>query len=107
MMPASISSFIASSSHLGTFTLYAAMFAATAFAVAMALNLYRLLRGPNTEDRILALDTAYINVLALTVLLGIVFNTSVLFEAALVIALLGFLGTVVMAKFLRQGDIVE
>ncbi len=83
------------------------MFATTAFAIAIALNLYRLIRGPNTEDRILALDTAYINALALTVLLGIVFNTSVFFEAALVIALLGFLGTVVMAKYLSQGDIVE
>ena len=107
MMPASISSFIASSSHLGVFTLYAVVFAITAFTLAIALNLYRLIRGPNAEDRILALDTAYINSLALTVLLGIVFNTSVFFEAALVIALLGFLGTVVMAKFLRQGDIVE
>lgn len=107
MMPASIASFIASSSHLGVFSVYAAMFACMAFTIALALNLTRLIRGPNTEDRILALDTAYINALALTVLLGIIFDTSVFFEAALVIALLGFLGTVVMAKFLRQGDIVE
>ncbi len=106
-MSSSISAFIASSSHLGGFTMYAAMFGVTAFVIALALNLYRLIRGSNTEDRILALDTAYINSLALTVLLGIVFNTAVFFEAALVIALLGFLGTVVMAKFLHQGDIVE
>jgi multicomponent K+:H+ antiporter subunit F len=78
-----------------------------AFAIALLLNLYRLIRGPSTTDRILALDTAYINTLALTLLLGIVSASSVFFEAALVIAMLGFIGTVVMAKFLDRGDIVQ
>ena len=95
------------SAHLGTFSQYAVTFALAAFAIALLLNLYRLIRGPSTADRILALDTAYINTLAITLLLGIVSASSIFFEAALVIAMLGFIGTVVMAKFLDRGDIVQ
>lgn len=76
-------------------------------AVAMLLTLWRLLRGPGLPDRILALDTLYINALALLVLLGIRFETALLFETALVIAMLGFVGTVAMSKYLLRGDIVE
>ena len=78
-----------------------------AFALALVLAAWRLLRGPGAPDRILALDTLYVNALALLVLLGIQANTAVLFEAALLIALLGFAGTVALAKFLLRGDIVE
>jgi multicomponent K+:H+ antiporter subunit F len=92
---------------LGTFSQYAVTLALAAFSVALLLNLYRLIRGPSTTDRILALDTAYINTLAITLLLGIVSASSVFFEAALVIAMLGFIGTVVMSKFLDRGDIVK
>lgn len=77
------------------------------FAFAMALNLVRLVRGPATTDRILALDTLYINAIALLVLLGIAFDTFAYFEAALVVALLGFVGTVVLAKHVAHGDVVE
>jgi len=75
--------------------------------LAMVLCGWRLLRGPDLPDRILALDTLYINVLALVVLLGIWFGTTAFFEAALVIALLGFAGTVAMIKYLLRGDIIE
>jgi multicomponent K+:H+ antiporter subunit F len=95
------------SAHLGTFSQYAVTFALASFAIALLLNLYRLIRGPGTTDRILALDTAYINTLAITLLLGITSASSVFFEVALVIAMLGFIGTVVMAKFLDRGDIVQ
>ncbi len=78
-----------------------------AFTLALLLNLYRLLRGPGLADRILALDTLYINSLALLILVGIRFDTAVFFEAALVIAALGFVGTVVLSKFVVRGDIVE
>lgn len=77
------------------------------FTLALLLNLYRLLRGPGLADRILALDTLYINSLALLILVGIHFGTAVFFEAALVIALMGFVGTVVLSKFVLRGDIVE
>jgi len=75
--------------------------------LSMVLCGWRLLRGPDLPDRILALDTLYINVLALVVLLGIWFGTTAFFEAALVIALLGFAGTVAMIKYLLRGDIIE
>jgi multicomponent K+:H+ antiporter subunit F len=66
-----------------------------------------LLRGPDLPDRILALDTLYINALALVVLMGIQFRSTAFFEAALLIALLGFVGTVAMTKYLLRGDIIE
>jgi multicomponent K+:H+ antiporter subunit F len=78
-----------------------------AFALALLLNLYRLLRGPGLADRILALDTMYINAMALLILVGIHFRTTAFFEAALVIALMGFVGTVVLSKFVARGDIVD
>jgi multicomponent K+:H+ antiporter subunit F len=78
-----------------------------AFAVALLLNTWRLMRGPALPDRVLALDTLYINTLALLILLGIQFDTALYFEAALLIAMLGFIGTVVLSKYLIRGDIVE
>jgi multicomponent K+:H+ antiporter subunit F len=78
-----------------------------ALLLALALAAWRLLRGPGLPDRILALDTLYINALALLVTLGLVFGHSHYFEVALLIGLLGFTGTVVAAKFLLRGDITE
>ena len=77
------------------------------FTLALLLNAWRLFKGPATVDRILALDTLYINSLALLVLLGIYWGTEVFFEAALMIAMVGFVGTVVLSKYLLRGDIVE
>lgn len=81
--------------------------AMAAFVFALALNAWRLLKGPSLVDRILALDTLYINTIALLVLLGIQRGTPLYFEAALVIAMLGFASTVVLSKYLLRGDIVE
>jgi multicomponent K+:H+ antiporter subunit F len=78
-----------------------------AFALAMALNLYRLLRGPGVVDRILALDTLYVNTIALLVLAGLRDGSTIYFEAALVIAMLGFVGTVVLSKYVIRRDIIE
>jgi multicomponent K+:H+ antiporter subunit F len=75
--------------------------------VAFVLSFLRLLRGPDTADRILALDTLYINAVALLVLLGVQLGSPLYFEAALLIALMGFVGTVALAKYLLRGDIVE
>jgi multicomponent K+:H+ antiporter subunit F len=77
------------------------------FALALLLNAWRLLRGPGVADRILALDTMYINALALLVLLGIYMGSELYFEAALMIAMLGFAGTVALSKYLLRSDIVE
>lgn len=81
--------------------------AMAAFVFALALSAWRLLRGPSLVDRILALDTLYINTIALLVLLGIQRGTPLYFEAALVIAMLGFASTVVLSKYLLRGNIVE
>lgn len=74
---------------------------------AAALSFLRLLKGPDAADRILALDTLYINAIALLVLLGIQLASPLYFEAALLIALMGFVGTVALCKFLLRGDIIE
>ena len=76
-------------------------------AVSLALSLWRLCRGPDVEDRILALDTLYINTVALLLIYGIDLGSGVYYEAALLIALLGFVGTVAFAKFLLRGDVIE
>ena len=76
-------------------------------AVAFALSCWRLLAGPSAPDRILALDTLYINAIALLVLLGIHRASTLYFEAALLIALTGFVSTVALSKFLLRGDIME
>jgi len=79
----------------------------TLFTLALLLNVWRLWRGPAAPDRILALDTLYINTIALLVLLGIHLDTTAYFEAALLIAMMGFVGTVALCKYLLRGDIIE
>jgi len=76
-------------------------------SLALLLCLWRLWRGPSLPDRIMALDSLYIIVVALLVLLGIDFNTDTYFEAALLIALIGFISTVALCKYILRGDIIE
>lgn len=76
-------------------------------SVAIALNLVRLALGPSLPDRILALDTMYVNAIALLILFGIFQGADVYFEAALLIAVMGFVGTVALSKYLLRGDIIE
>ena len=78
-----------------------------AFAAAFALAAIRCALGPSIPDRVLALDAMYVNVVALTVLLGIRYNTFVYFEAALVIALFGFVTIVALARFAARGDAMD
>jgi multicomponent K+:H+ antiporter subunit F len=79
----------------------------TLIGVSLLLNLWRLLIGPSVPDRILALDTMYINTIALIILYGISLGTELYFEAALLIAMLGFVSTVAVCKYLLRGDIIE
>jgi multicomponent K+:H+ antiporter subunit F len=76
-------------------------------ALAALLNVYRVFKGPDAPDRVLALDTLYINAIALIILLGISLNTRMYLEAALLIAVMGFVGTVAMAKYLKRGSVIE
>jgi multicomponent K+:H+ antiporter subunit F len=77
------------------------------FGAALVLSCWRLLAGPDVLDRVLALDTLYVNALGVVVLLGMKFLTDVYFEVALVMAMLGFVGTVVTARFLSRGDVID
>ena len=76
-------------------------------SIAMLLSLYRLLRGPTVPDRILALDTLSVTAVAELMLLGMYLRSAVYFEAALIIAMLGFVSTVVLSKYVLRRDIVE
>jgi len=76
-------------------------------AVAVLLCGWRLLRGPEVADRILALDTLYMGIVALIILLDIRFDTELLFEAALIVAMLGFVSTVALARYVTRGDVIE
>ncbi len=86
---------------------HAITFALACFALALPLNLWRLARGPLVADRILALDTMTINAIALIVLAGIRWDSALYFEAALMFAMVGFVSTVALCRFLLRGDVIE
>ena len=85
----------------------ALMFAFAALAVSQVMAMVRLVIGPGTGDRILALDTMVVNAIGLIVLVGLYQGTQLFFEAALIIAMLGFVSTVAYARFVLRGDIIE
>ncbi|WP_430434009.1 K+/H+ antiporter subunit F [Methyloversatilis sp.] len=78
-----------------------------AIVIAMLICGWRVLRGPEVVNRILALDTLYVNVVALVIVLGMRQQTDQLFEAALIVAMLGFVGTVGLSRYLTRGDVIE
>ncbi|MCE0505107.1 MULTISPECIES: K+/H+ antiporter subunit F [unclassified Roseivivax] len=86
---------------------WALVIAVAAVALSQVLAMVRLILGPNTGDRILALDTMVINAIGLIVLLGIAEGSEVYFEGALIFAMLGFVSTVAYARFILRGDIIE
>lgn len=85
----------------------AVLIAMALIILALVLNIWRVVIGPDITDRILALDTLYINAIALLVLLGIHMTSAAYFEAALLIAMIGFIGTTALCKYLLRGDIIE
>lgn len=76
-------------------------------ALAMCCALWRLLRGPRAQDRVLALDTLYVNAMLLVLIFGIRERSLLYFEAALAIGVIGFVATVALAKFLLRGEVIE
>ncbi|MBX5461899.1 MAG: K+/H+ antiporter subunit F [Steroidobacteraceae bacterium] len=86
---------------------FAVNFAQLCFALAMTCAAIRLLRGPAAQDRVLALDTFYINGMLTLLMLGIRSSTTVYFDMALLIALFGFVGSIALAKFLLRGEVIE
>ena len=85
----------------------ALIIAFVALALGQILSMVRLVLGPTPGDRILALDTMVVNALGLVVVLGIKQGTQVFFEVSLLIAMLGFVSTVALARFILRGDIIE
>ncbi|HLX30919.1 MAG TPA: K+/H+ antiporter subunit F [Casimicrobiaceae bacterium] len=75
--------------------------------LAMAFAVIRLLRGPRAQDRILALDTMYVDAMLLLLVHGMREATTVYVEVALVIAMLGFVSTAALARFLLRGEVIE
>jgi multicomponent K+:H+ antiporter subunit F len=82
-------------------------FAMGCFCLALLMNLWRLFTAPTVTDRILVVDTMTVNVIALVVLYGAVIETPLIFEAALLLAMTGFVATVAYAKYLLRGSIIE
>ena len=76
-------------------------------ALAMICATFRLLRGPRAQDRVLALDTLYVDAMLLVLIFGMREASTVYFEAALVIGMLGFVSSAALAKFLLRGEVIE
>jgi multicomponent K+:H+ antiporter subunit F len=76
-------------------------------ALAMGFAAYRIVIGPRAQDRVLALDAFYVAAMLMLMLFGIRVGTAIYFEVALVIGILGFVGTVALAKFLMRGEVIE
>jgi multicomponent K+:H+ antiporter subunit F len=91
----------------GTILLFAVTAAQVMLAIAMALALGRMVRGPRAQDRVLGLDTLYANSMLMLLTFGIRTGSTLYFEAALVIAILGFVATAALAKFLMRGEVIE
>ena len=77
------------------------------YALAMALGLARLLRGPHAQDRVLAQDFLFVVAMLLMLVVAIRYDSSMYFEGALLLSLFSFVGSVGMAKFLLRGEVIE
>lgn len=86
---------------------WAIIFAQIALAAAMLLALIRMIKGPRAQDRVLGLDTLYVNSMLLLLVFGIRTGNTLYFEASLIIGILGFVATVALAKFLMRGEVIE
>lgn len=85
----------------------ALVFAFACYGLGMLMCLWRISLGPSHADRILALDTMVINVIALLILYGIWQGTTVYYEASMLVAMVGFVATVAYCRFVLRGDIIE
>lgn len=92
---------------MSSLVFWAASFALGCFSIGLAIATLRLLRGPDISDRVLALDTMYVNGLLILLVLGVQFGVEVYFDIALLLALFGFVGSLAMAKFLVRGEVIE
>lgn len=87
--------------------LWAVAAAQTMLVAAMGCSAYRLIRGPRAQDRVLCLDAMYVSAMLLVLTVGIRTGSSIYFEAALIISVLGFVSSIALAKFLMRGEVIE
>ena len=85
----------------------ALLIAQALLGMAMVFAVIRLLRGPRAQDRVLSLDTLYVNAMLLVLTFGMKSGSALYFEAALVIGMLGFVSSAALAKFLLRGEVIE
>ena len=86
---------------------YALGICMVAITLSMMMCLGRLIVGPSIVDRLLALDTLFLNATCLIVVLGIYWSTTSLFEGALLVAMLGFVSTVALALYFTSGHVID
>jgi multicomponent K+:H+ antiporter subunit F len=86
---------------------YALGICMVAITLSMFMCLYRLIIGPSIVDRLLALDTLFLNATCLVVVLGIYWSTTSLFEGALLVAMLGFVSTAALARYFTSGHVID
>ncbi|SIQ99088.1 multisubunit potassium/proton antiporter, PhaF subunit [Rhizobium sp. RU20A] len=89
------------------FLVWSIQFAQILLGAAMLLILYRIIKGPRAQDRILGLDVLYVNAMLMLITFGIRTGDSIYFEISLAVALLGFVSTIALAKFLMRGEVIE
>lgn len=92
---------------MSTLLAWSIMVAQILLSLAMGCAAFRILRGPRAQDRVVGFDSLYVNAMLLLLTFGIRTGSTLYFEAALIIALLGFVGTVALAKFLLRGEVIE
>lgn len=90
-----------------TFLSWSLSIAHVLLALAMTASVYRMIKGPRAQDRVLSLDSLYVNATLLMIVFGIRSGTTLYFEVALIISVLGFTSTVALAKFLLRGEVIE
>lgn len=92
---------------MSTFLAWSITAAQIMLSLAMGCAAFRILWGPRAQDRIVGFDSLYVNAMLMLLTFGIRTGSTLYFEAALIIALLGFVGTVALGKFLLRGEVIE
>jgi multicomponent K+:H+ antiporter subunit F len=92
---------------MSTTLAYSVIIAQVLLGFAMACAAFRVVLGPRAQDRVLGFDAFYVNTMLLLLVFGVGSGSALYFEAALIIALLGFVSTVALAKFLLRGEVIE
>lgn len=92
---------------MSPFLTWSIAFTLGCYAIASLLVLVRLVRGPRAQDRVFALDLLYIHAMLLVLVIGILHGSDRYFEAALLVALFGFVSSAALAKFILRGEVIE